>query len=48
MILPGVLATDTPTDGTQQLQLRYPLAGVGELLLIEGFWRQSAEYIQNL
>ena len=43
MILPGVLATDTPAHGTQQV--RYPLAGVGQLLLDEGSWRQTAEYI---
>jgi len=41
--------TDTATHVTRQLQFRYPLAGIGEILVDEGScsWRQTAEYIYN-
>ena len=37
--------TDTATHGVQPLQFRYPLAGVGEILVDECSFRQPAECI---
>jgi len=42
--------TDTATHGTQELQFKYPLAGIREILVGEGAcsWGKTAENIHNL